>query len=152
VNLSPHFTLDELTVSEYAVRNGIRNDPLPRALANLERLCVEILEPLRAFTGKPVVVLSGFRSQAVNKAVGGSQNSEHCDGRAADIIIPGLQTLDVCLLVVNISPVLRFNQCINEFGRWCHVSIPFGLEEPRRELLTAKKDASGKTFYLRGLV
>ena len=152
MQLSPNFHLDELIASEYAVRNNIRNDPLPRALANLQRLCNDILEPLRAQIGKAIIVTSGYRSHALNKAIGGSETppSEHCDGRAADIIIPGMKVMDVCLEVIRLN--LPFNQCINEFGRWTHVSINAINEDPRRQLLTAKKDTEGRTFYLRGLV
>jgi hypothetical protein len=145
--LSPNFTLAEMTVSQEAVRRGILNAPKQEHIANLQKLCNEILEPLRAKIGRPVVVSSGFRSASVNQFVGGSKTSDHMVGAAADIIVPGMTPLQVCQVISTIN--LPFKQCINEFDAWCHVSIG---PHAKRELLSAKRDAEGKVFYLKGLV
>jgi hypothetical protein len=144
--LSPNFTIAEMTVSQEAVRRGIPNLPKQEHIANLQKLCNEILEPLREKIGRPIVVTSGFRSEAVNKFVGGSKTSDHMEGKAADIIVPGMTPLQVCQVIATIN--LPYRQCINEFGAWTHVSIG---PQAKRELLSAKKDAEGKTFYLKGL-
>jgi hypothetical protein len=144
--LSTHFTLAEMTVSQEAVRRGLDNRPKQEHISNLQRLCNDILEPLRAKIGKPIIVSSGYRSPAVNAAAGGSSTSDHMEGKAADIIVPGMTPLQVCQVIATIN--LPFKQCINEFNAWCHVSIG---PQAKRELLSAKKDAEGKTFYVKGL-
>lgn len=148
--MSPNFSYQELTFSQEAVRKGLRNDPSERQQANLLRLCTSVLEPLRAAVGRPVVILSAFRSLAVNEAIGGAKHSEHIAGRAADVIVAGMSPLELCEFAVMMN--LPFNQVIHEFGRWMHISIPELNFEPKREVLTARKDVNGKTFYLRGLV
>ena len=82
-SLSPHFSLEEFTASQTAVRHGIANVPTPLEVENLTRLCVEILEPLRAVLG-PVHISSGFRHWRVNRLIGGADDSQHCVGLAAD--------------------------------------------------------------------
>ena len=93
MNLSPNFTLAELTASETAERNGLDNTPDATALANLQRLA-EFLETIKtALSGKPVMINSAYRGPAVNAHVGGSKSSQHMVGCAADIRIPGMQRL-----------------------------------------------------------
>lgn len=148
MNLSPHFTLAELTVSQTAARRGLNNVPPQQIVPNLRRLVDLVLEPLRASFGRPIVVTSGYRSPAVNAAVGGARHSAHMDGLAADIIVPGMSALDVCRRVVNLS--LPFDQVIHEFGEWCHVAAAVSGREPRREQLTARRTPGG-TIYIKGL-
>lgn len=148
MQLSPNFTLAEMTVSQEAARRDIPNLPKQSHVDNLQRLCYAILEPLRTKVGKPIVVNSGFRSTAVNSLVGGSKTSDHCDGRAADILIPGLTPKQVCQTIIDLK--LPFKQVIEEFGVWTHVSIDIQGETPRREVLTASK-YNGKTIYSKGL-
>ena len=89
---SPHFTLAELTASHAARTHNLDNTPSPEAVECLQRLCTRVLEPLRAdlcaFThlDLPLIVTSGYRSDAVNRAVGGSYQSAHLFGRAADVV------------------------------------------------------------------
>ena len=90
MQLSSHFELNELIVSELAARRGIANDPTPEVIDNLRRLCQSVLEPLRVKLGRPVVITSGYRCAALNSAVGGSPTSHHVLGRAADVLVPGL--------------------------------------------------------------
>lgn len=149
MNISKHFTLAELTVSETAARHGLANDPDALALAQLKRLCELILEPLRAEMRRPVVVQSGFRSLKVNALVGGARTSHHMEGRAADIIVPGLSPLAVCETIKRLG--LPYDQLIHEFGRWCHVSVALDPAMAKRELLTATY-AGSRVAYLPGLV
>ena len=88
MKLSEHFKLSEFTNSSTATARGIDNTPNEQQIANLKRICEEILEPLRAFAGQPIIIGSGFRCPALNKAVGGVKNSQHMTGEACDIRIP----------------------------------------------------------------
>jgi len=139
MNLSTHFTLAELTVSEAAARHGVDNTPDERALRNLERLA-ELLEQVRALLGVPILVSSGYRSPVVNHLVGGSDSSAHMRGLACDFIAPKFgPPLEVCREIVRSG--IMFDQLIHEFGRWTHI----GLSEtsPRRQLLTICGKARG---------
>lgn len=149
MNLSPHFTLDELTVSQTAARLGLSNAPPAAVVAELRRLAEAILQPLRNHLGRPIVVSSGYRSPAVNAAVGGALASAHMSGRAADITVPGLTPLEVCQRIRVLG--LPFDQLIHEFGAWCHVAIAPPAATPRRELLTAIRGPVG-VYYEKGLV
>ena len=122
MNLTPHFTLDELTASEVAERNGWDNTPGAAELANLRRLA-DFLEQIKALLGgKPIMINSGYRSKRVNDAVGSRDTSQHRIGCAADIRVPGM-TPDQVVKAIMASP-LPFDQVIREFDRWTHVSIP----------------------------
>lgn len=122
MNLTPHFTLDELTASEVAERNGWDNTPGSAELANLRRLA-DFLEQIKALLGgKPIMINSAYRSKQVNDAVGSRDTSQHRVGCAADIRVPGM-TPDQVVKAIMASP-LPFDQVIREFDRWTHVSIP----------------------------
>jgi hypothetical protein len=147
MSLSEHFDLAEFLVSETAARRGIANEPSPEVIANLRRLCQSVLEPLRAHLERPVIITSGYRSPALNRAVGGSPTSHHMQGRAADIIVPGMTPLAVCQAAHQLK--LPCVQIIHEFGRWAHLSVAISNE--RTQLLTAKPN-QGKTVYAPGLI
>lgn len=148
MNLSTHFELGEFLRSQKAARMGRRIEPTEADIRNLTRLCVTILEPLRADLRRPIQVTSGLRHQWLNSAIGGSQTSAHMDGRAADIVVPGLSALDVCRVVHSIG--LPVDQCIHEFSEWSHVGIAKDGEAPRNQYLTARV-LSGRTVYEVGL-
>ena len=145
MNLSEHFTLDEMTVSQEAVRSGLRNEPNAAQTEALRVLCVNVLEPLRARIKRPIVVSSGFRSKTINTRIGGSANSQHCKGEAADITVPGMDPADVMDLIRALR--LPFDQVIDEFGRWVHVSHSLRSGQ-RGEVLMAYR-AGGKSEYRR---
>ena len=84
MKLSPHFTLEEMTVSDYAARLGLDNTPQNEHLMNMRRLAA-FLESLRALLNKPISINSAYRSPKVNAAIRGSKTSQHCHGTAADI-------------------------------------------------------------------
>ncbi|MFM1991290.1 MAG: hypothetical protein RJA99_4247 [Pseudomonadota bacterium] len=149
MDLSRNFTLDELVASQTAARLGLSNAPPAAVVAELRRLAQTILQPLRDRLGRPVVVSSGYRSASVNAAVGGALASAHMSGRAADIIVPGLTPLEVCLQIKAMG--LPYHQVIHEFRAWCHVAIaPVGTQ-PHGELLTAIRGPVG-VYYEQGLV
>lgn len=122
--MTPTYTLADLTRSQVATRRGIDNTPPPEAAASLERLRLQVLEPLAEECrrrGLPVPqVTSGYRAPAVNAAVGGSPTSQHVRGEAADLVLPGhpAETLYQLLRTVG----LPFDQLIQEFDSWVHVS------------------------------
>ena len=140
MNLSPHFTLEELTVSDTAARHGLSNQPSPEHLENLKRLAA-FLEEVRALLGKPVLVNSAYRSPEVNAAVKGSKNSQHCHGCAADLRVPGMTPKQVVTAVINSK--LQFDQVIEEFGSWTHISIPNKPDiGPRKQALIIDREGT----------
>lgn len=141
MQLSEHFTLEELTLSDFAVRHGIDNTPTNEVIDNLRQLCVHVLEPLRTLIGKPIGITSGYRSPLVNQAIGGAKTSQHVKGQAADIHVSGITVPELFAIVK--SSGIKVDQCISEFDRWVHVSYGGG----RGEYLTATKDSEGNTIY-----
>ncbi|QBF27687.1 peptidase M15 [Pseudomonas tructae] len=131
--LTEHFTLEELTVSETAARRGIDNQPDPRALDNLRRLCAT-LEQVRELVGAPVLISSGFRALALNEAIGGSSGSAHIEGLAADFNVPGLTPAALARWVADSH--LLFDQLILEYDQWVHLSVASGQQ--RRQVLTVR--------------
>ncbi|MBF2055092.1 MAG: peptidase M15A [Candidatus Sericytochromatia bacterium] len=142
VYLSPNFTLQELIVSQTAARQGLRNLPGPGERVNLERLAKTVLQPLRDHVGRPVVITSGYRSLAVNRAVGGSSGSAHMSGLAADLHIPGMSVRQVMHTIKGLQ--LPFDQMIDEFGSWVHVGLSTGRN--RHQILNARF-VNGRAHY-----
>lgn len=119
MNLSPHFTLAELTRTDH---RKFDNTPGQAEIANLTRLA-QFLELCRTALGdKPMVVTSAYRSKAVNSAVGSKDTSQHRTGCAADFIVPGI-TPDLVVKTL-IKAGLPYDQIICEFNSWTHISIP----------------------------
>ena len=153
MNLSPNFSLHELTKSETALRLDLDNTPDEQATENLRLLCEKVLQPVRDHYGKGVKVNSAYRSPESNAAVGGSKSSDHCKGMAADIEIPGVANADLAQWIMD---NLDYTQLILEFytpgipdSGWVHVS--YDPNNLKKQELTATKVA-GKTTYLNGLV
>lgn len=141
MKLSPNFSLEEMTVSETAARKGINNVPDEATITNLKQLCKYVLEPLRTLIGVPLLVTSGYRSPALNKAIGGAKNSQHCLGMAADVHCNKYNVEKLYQLIKKSD--IPFDQLIHEFGQWVHVSYAY---KTRHECLRAIK-VSGKTVY-----
>jgi zinc D-Ala-D-Ala carboxypeptidase len=127
MNLSEHFTLEELCKSQTADRLSIDNTPSSSQVSCLHYLANRILEPVRGEYGIPYSPSSGYRSADLNKAVGGSPNSQHCLGQAADIELPGVSNL---VLAWWIRTHLDFDQLILEYydgvdpsSGWVHISV-----------------------------
>jgi zinc D-Ala-D-Ala carboxypeptidase len=137
MNLSPNFTLQELTVSEIAARRNLDNTPNATEVANLVRVA-ELLEQVRALLGKPILVNSAFRSKPVNDAVGSRDTSQHRLGCAADIRVPGLTPKQVVQACIDAN--IPFDQIIEEFDSWTHISVPNTKDQqPRRQALVINK-------------
>ncbi len=138
MNLTPHFTLDELTASETAERNGWDNSPNDAELENLKRLA-DFLEQVKVvLNGKPIMINSAFRSKKVNDAVGSRDTSQHRIGCAADIRVPGMTPDQVVKAVI--ASGIGYDQVIREFDRWTHISIPNSEDtSPRKQALIIDK-------------
>ena len=135
MNLSPHFTFDELTVTDH---REFDNTPNADELANLTRLAAFLEEVKIVLGDKPVMVNSAFRSAQVNAAVGSKPTSQHRVGCAADLRIPGMTPDEVVQAVI--ASNLNYDQVIREFDRWTHISIPNkAVDTPRKQSLIIDK-------------
>lgn len=148
MNLSEHFTLEELTSSQIASRNGFDNTPSDFEIANLTRLC-KLLESVRALFNQSMTITSGYRSKKVNDSVGSKDTSQHRIGCAADFRISGLSNR----LIVEkcIEAKIPYDQIILEFdngngGGWVHISVEDSeARPPRRQSLII--DRSGTRSF-----
>ena len=137
MNLSPNFTLEELTHTDH---REFSNEPNDSETANLFRLA-DFLEQVKTLLGgKPIMVNSAFRSKQVNDAVGSKDSSAHRFGNACDIRVPGLTPDEVVKLVI--ASNLQYDQVIREFDRWTHIAIPKEGENPRRQALIIDKQGT----------
>ena len=128
MNITKNFTLKELTKTN----TGITNEPNKQELQALIALSEKVLQPLRGIYGKPITVNSGFRSYAVNKAVGGARNSQHSKGEAADITVHTKEGNKKLFDIIKNE--LEYDQLINEYDyRWIHVSYRAGSN--RKQIL-----------------
>ena len=132
MKLSEHFDLSEFTRSQIAETHNLLNSPDLQQVANLRKLCLEVLEPLRTILG-PIRINSGFRSLAVNHLAGGVNSSQHMLGLAADIV-PEKVSVKYAFNTIR-SSNLPYDQTILEPG-WVHVSFS---DKPRREALIVHK-------------
>ena len=131
MNLTEHFTLEELTHTDH---REFENVPNEAELENLNRLAKFLEDVKTALGGKPVMVNSAFRSKQVNDAVGSKDTSQHRIGCAVDIRVPGLKPDEVVRTII--ASGLPYDQVIREFDRWTHVSIPNTPEAaPRKQAL-----------------
>jgi zinc D-Ala-D-Ala carboxypeptidase len=147
MQLSPHFSLAELTVSGWAKENNVSNVPTDTELLENLRFLADGLERIRTILrDQPILISSAYRSDRVNAAVGGVANSAHRLGLAADFTCPSFGTVThVCRVLADSG--MEFDQLIWEYGRWVHVGFRrHGV--PRRQLLTKK---SGVPGYIKGL-
>jgi zinc D-Ala-D-Ala carboxypeptidase len=149
MQLSKNFTLKELTRSDYANRMGLDNTPSEVVIANLKNLATSIIQPIRDHFGI-VIINSGYRSPQVNAAIGGSKTSDHVEGLAADLEVPGITNYSLAKWC---SENLIFKQLILEFytpgdpeSGWVHISLG-----TKGQVLTAVKE-KGSTIYKVGLV
>tara|TARA_R110002167_G_scaffold91297_8_gene245689 strand:- start:1721 stop:2182 length:462 start_codon:yes stop_codon:yes gene_type:complete len=150
MKLSNHLTLQEATKSATAIRKGIYNLPVDEHLAALVNTANKIFEPIRNHFNMPIGISSGYRSNALNDAIGGSKTSQHSKGEALDI------DADIYGYITNkqifgfVKDNLEFDQLIWEFGtdnepNWIHVSIKH-YGEQRKQILRASR-VRGKVHY-----
>jgi len=122
VNLTANFSLEELTHSDTAARNGWDNTPNEAEIENLKRLAMLLQQVKTAVGGKAVMINSGFRSKQVNDSVGSKDTSQHRLGCAADLRVPGMKPREV--VEACIAAQVPFDQIILEFDSWTHISVP----------------------------
>jgi len=136
--LTPHFSLEELTVTEHREFDNITNSS---EINNLKRLA-EMLEEVKALLGgKPIIVNSAFRSKQVNDAVGSKDTSQHRVGCAADIRVPGVTPDEVVKAVI--ASDIGYDQIIREFNSWTHISVPNNPSgTPRKQALIIDKQGT----------
>lgn len=141
--LSEHFTLEEMILSQVASRHQIDNAAGPEQTQNLMHLCRHMLEPIRALIDAPLCITSGYRCEKVNTLIGGSANSQHMKGEAADIFCPRMSQQELFNILRQSN--LPFDQLIDEFDAWVHVSYTQS-GQIRRDVLRARK-VDGVTRY-----
>jgi putative chitinase len=131
MNLTEHFTLAELTHTDH---RELENTPNETETKNLYRLA-EFLETVKTVLGgKPIMVNSAFRSEAVNTAVGSKNTSQHRIGAACDFRVPGMAPDAVVRAII--AADLPYDQIIREFDAWTHISVPnTAVAQPRRQAL-----------------
>ena len=151
MKLSRNFSLHELTKSETAIRKGIDNTPNEEVINNLTTLCDMVLQKVRDCHGA-VIITSAYRSEELNKAIGGSTTSDHCKGCAADFEVPGMDNKELVRWIID---NLTFKQVILEFyedgnpnSGWVHCSFEEGKN--KNEVLRAVKEGK-TTVYLTGI-
>tara|TARA_R100001015_G_C4525089_1_gene93022 strand:- start:143 stop:640 length:498 start_codon:yes stop_codon:yes gene_type:complete len=156
MRISKNFTLAELTKSNTATRLGISNTPDKEGIHKLRLLAAELLQPLRNAVG-PLRVTSGFRSESLNAAIGGSNKSQHTKCEAVDLQLVKRGRMDnMRIFNAIINHALEFDQIILEFGGatahkdsdnpdWIHIS--WKVTENRKQILVAYKDENNKTKY-----
>jgi zinc D-Ala-D-Ala carboxypeptidase len=143
MKLSTHLMLAEMIRSDSAKRRKISNTPNPEHLDNMKVLAKMIFEPIRNFFKAPIYISSGYRSEALNKAIKGSSSSQHCKGQAMDIDMDGSGNISNSQVFSYIKDNLDFDQLIWEFGDnynpdWVHVSY-VSTEKNRKQILVAYK-------------
>lgn len=123
MNLTPNFSLFEMSYSATAQAKGINNIPPDCVIPNLKDLCKYVMQPLRNYVGKPIIITSGYRNAVLNKMVGGVPSSQHCLGMACDFVINGYDLKKAFNYIKN---YLEFDQLLFEYTKndtkWIHVS------------------------------
>ena len=151
-----HFSIRELSRSETASRKGINNTPNSAIVGALTALIDNVLDPLREKWGAPIIVTSGYRCPALNRAIGGASGSQHTKGEAADIrTLSDSREDNMKLLKCLLDSGIEFDQVIAEnvdgAGRpdWIHVS--FTRSRANRKKRTTMKKIAGRTTYINGI-
>jgi len=138
MNLTEHFTLEELTHTDH---RQFDNEPNEAELENIKRLAAFLEDVKTALGGRPIMVNSAFRSKQVNDAVGSKDTSQHRIGCAADIRVPSVTPDEVVKTII--AAGLPYDQVIREFDRWTHVSIPnTPTTAPRKQALIIDKQGT----------
>ena len=151
MKLSNNLSLAEVIKSNTAIRRGIDNTPTDVHIENLKYLAEKVFQPIREHFGKPIFISSGYRSTALNEAIGGSKTSQHSKGEAIDIDMDHRNGPENEEVFHYIRENLPFDQLIWEFGTdkrpdWVHVSYNSDGEQ-RGQILAAKRNSKGKTYY-----
>jgi hypothetical protein len=158
MQLSKNLALSEVTRSETAKRRGISNMPTPEHIENFKKLAENVFQPIRDHFCVPIRISSGYRSEALNKAIGGAgkmvngkyvPSSQHCTGEAIDIDMDGTSITNKQVFDY-IKANLEFDQLIWEFGTdanpdWVHVSYE-STGKQRKQVLKAIKKGSATSY------
>ncbi len=152
MKLSKNFSLNEFTRSETGDRMGIDNRPGVNEQGSLINLSSLVLELVRGIYDAPIAITSGYRGEDLNRRIGGSPNSQHCKGEAADFLVAGYNSRQVCEAIQKSE--IPFDQLILEYpsesqpdGAWVHISYSSRL---RNQVMTAIREPGG-TSYKMGL-
>ena len=149
--LSENLSVAEFSRSDTAKRRGIDNTPKAIHLEAAKELAKNIFQPIREYFNTPIFISSGYRSEALNKAIKGSATSQHSKGEAIDIDMDGHKGPTNAEVFNYIKENLNFDQLIWEFGSktspdWVHVSYKKGGPQ-RKQILRAVRNSTGKTIY-----
>ena len=143
MKLTENFSLEEMTVSQLASRNGWNNNPDANEINNLTRVA-QLLEQVRKVINKPIIINSAYRSKIVNDAVGSKDSSQHRLGCAADFRVSGMTLNAVCDAIKQSD--IQFDQLLLEYNSWIHISVPNNpTDTPRNQMLII--DRSGVRPY-----
>lgn len=142
MKISVHLDLSELIVSDSAKRKGISNMPTEVHLTNLKVIAEKVFEPIREHFGVPIYISSGYRSEALNRAIGGSKTSQHCKGQAIDIDMDGADSGVTNNEIFHwVKQNLKFTQLIAEFpdkyGNLGWVHIGYDAQNLKNEIIIA---------------
>ena len=147
--LTQHFSMEELTASDYADRHGIDNTPPFKVRENLRYLAEKLEKVREIMQNRPIHVNSAYRSPMLNEAIGGSVTSAHMKGLAADITCRAFgDSYVVCMALKANRQLLGYDQLIREYG-WVHIAFPEAGKTPRYSELT-KRSASAP--YEKGIL
>ncbi len=145
-HLTKHFTLEEFTISQTAARMGADNTPSGAALKNLQHTA-ETMEKVRTILRHPIFISSGYRSAAVNVAVGGSKNSAHVNGLAVDFTCPDFGTpKEICHKLRSYMIDLHIDQLIHEYDTWVHLGLVGPGYDARHMAMTIDTDGTRHGF------
>lgn len=125
-----YFKLEEFIFSQTAIRHGINNYPSEAIIENIQWLCTKILDPLRERIRAPLYITSGYRCKELNKLVKGSDNSQHMEGKAVDIVCNTFTPKQLYNFILY-NTKFPYDQIINEFNSWVHISYNRDIEVQR---------------------
>ena len=148
MNLTEHFSFAELIKTSHSEFMPAQEKEADEYANSLKFLCLYILEPIRRFYGKPLIITSGFRGKSLNAKIGGSPTSQHCRGEAADFIINGISNEQILEDIKSGRLCIFFGQAIKEIvgGReWTHISLgePYRFEDKCMQIMTT---TDGKNY------
>jgi len=134
--MKTYFTIPEMIKSDTAFKYGIDNTPSPEIKLHLKELIENLLNPIREAWGGPIIISSGYRCPKLNTLVKGAKTSAHLTGYAADLIPGNGQRAKFIKFVQNFlkDSNIKFDQCINEYNRWCHVGLKGSYGQQRKQI------------------
>jgi len=138
---SPHFSMDELTFSETAIRHGIDNTPSDNEQENLYKLAMEMENVRSVLNDKSIYISSGYRCLGLNKLLGSKETSSHVKGLAADFTCRHFGTPDEIVFAI-INSNIDYDQVILEFDKWIHISFCEDQDIPRKQALIINKQGT----------